>query len=187
MFCGAGGTGGYKPCCLLSVGVRGGKASAERQGAQVVGQRWLLDRGGAWHICVPIFQFVDPQWNNFPIRLLVQVFSQQHACICLTTIFKWANNEGQHVCRAIFVVLRHQTTVAFWAKSKGTLPPPLVPYSKGHRVGITPQVFCYATVYTFMPTFFLPHSHHLPQGRPYITLNIFGPNVRLNNIYRTLL
>ena len=32
-----------------------------------------------------------------------------------------------------------------------------------------------------------PYSHHLPQGGPYIALTIFGPNVRLNNIARTLL
>ena len=49
------------------------------------------------------------------------------------------------------------------------------------------QVFCYAKVSTFMAPICLPYSHHLPQGGPYIALTIFGPNVRLNNIARTLL
>ena len=61
---------------------------------------------------------------NFPIGLLVQVCCEQHACTCIANILKWANNEGQHACRAIGVVLRHQTTVVFRAKGKGTPPPP---------------------------------------------------------------
>ena len=136
---------------------------------------------------MPIFQFVDSQWNNYPIGLLVQVCGEQHACTCIANIFKWANNEGQHVCWAICVVLRHQTTVVFRAKGKGTPPPPSGAYPKGHRVGSAPQVFCYAKVSTFMAPNCLPYSHHLPQGGPYIALTIFGPNVRLNNISRTLL
>ena len=84
---------------------------------------------------VPIFQFVDSQWNNYPIGLLVQVCGEQHACICIANIFKWANNEGQHVCRAICVVLRHQTTVVFRAKGKGTPPPPLGRLPKGASSG----------------------------------------------------
>ena len=120
----------------------------------------LVGRERACHICVPIFQFVDSQWNNCPIGLLVQVCGEQHACTCIANIFKWANNEGQHVCRAIGVVLRDQTTVVFRAKGKGTPPPPVagtsssayrpieapVAYPKGHRVGGAPQVFCYAKV-----------------------------------------
>ena len=118
--------------------------------------------------------------------LSVQVCGEQHAYICIANISKWANNEGQHACRSICVVLRHQTTIVFRAKGKGTPPPPGV-YPKGHRVGSAPQVFCYVKVSTFMAPICLPYSHHWPQGGPYIALTIFDPNVRLNNIARTLL
>ena len=75
----------------------------------------------------------------------------------------------------------------FFGQKAKAPPPPRVAYPKGHCVGSAPQVFCYAKVSTFMAPICLPYRHHLPQGGPYIALTIFSPNVRLNNISRTLL
>ena len=89
-----------------------------------MGQRWLEEKEHATFVC---------QFSNLLIRngIIVQlafwcllVCGEQHACTCIANIFKWANDEGQHVCRAIGVVLRHQTTVVFRAKGKGPPPPP---------------------------------------------------------------
>ena len=82
-----------------------------------MGQRRLEEKEHATFVC----QFSNLLTLN---GLLVQVCGEQHAYICIANIFKWENNEGQHVCRAICVVLRHQTTVIFRAKGKGTPPPP---------------------------------------------------------------
>ena len=82
-----------------------------------MGQRWLEEKEHATFV----YQFSNLLTLN---GLLVPVCGEQHACICIANIFKWENNEGQHVCRSICVVLRHQTTVVFRAKGKGTPPPP---------------------------------------------------------------
>ena len=89
---------------------------------------------------------------------------------------------GQHVCS--FAAPNNR---CFSGKRQRHPPPPRPVYPKGHRVGSAPQLFCYGKVSTFMAPICLPYSHHLPQGRPSIALNIFGPNGRLNNISRTLL
>ena len=57
-----------------------------------MGQRRLEEKEHATLVC----QFSILLTVN---DLLVQVCGEQHAYICIANIFKWANNEGQHVCQ----------------------------------------------------------------------------------------
>ena len=53
-----------------------------------MGQRWSEEKEHATFVC----QFSNLLTLN---GLLVQVCGEQHACICIANIFKWANNEGE--------------------------------------------------------------------------------------------
>ena len=110
--------------------------------------------------------------------------NNMHANV-LPTLSKWANNEDQHVCQAIIVVLRHQTTVVFWAKGKDTPPPPGA-LPKGASSGNHATSNLLRTGLHIFVTYLFATQPSLPTSLPYIALNIFGSYVRLNNISRTL-
>ena len=143
-----------------------------------MGQRWFEEKEHSTFVC---------QFSNL---LILNEIIVQLAFWCRYAV----NNMHAHV---LPTVLNGQTMRANMFAGQlvlfcGTKQPLFlgqkakVAYPKGHRVGSAPQVFCYAKVSTFMAPICLPYSHHLRQGGPYIALTIFGPNVRLNNISRTL-
>ena len=151
-----------------------------------MGQRWLEEKEHATFAC---------QFSNLLILngIIIQLafwcryaVNNMHAHV-LPTFLNGQPMRANMFAGQLVLFCGTKQPLFFGQKAKAPPPPPRVAYPKGHRVGSAPQVFCYAKVSTFMAPICLPYGHHLPQGGPYIALTIFGPNVRLNNISRTLL